>query len=206
MSKLTDTQLVMLSKASQRDDRAVECPHHLKGGVLKTVVSKLLDRGLLNEIAAKRGMPAWRQNDDGGSFALVITRAGLNAIAAHSGEAQADQLRGSGVEAEASRARPKARGTREAGSVLRSSLRGHAAKPAQFRTGSKQALILSMLERKGGASIADLVAATDWLPHTTRAALTGLCKRGYGLERSRPEEGKPSVYRVVRGPTQAAAA
>ena len=151
MSKLTDTQLMMLSKASQRDDRAVECPHQLKGGALKAVVSKLLDGGLLNE---------------------------------------------------ASRARPKGRGTRESGSVPRSSPRGHAAKPAEFRAGSKQALILSMLQKRGGASIADLVSATGWLPHTTRAALTGLRKRGYGLERSRSEEGKPSVYRVVPQPAQ----
>jgi len=80
--KLTDTQLMMLSKASQRDDRAVECPSNLKRGALKAVVTKLLDRGLVNEVAAKRGMPAWRQDDDGGSFALVITRTGLKAIAA----------------------------------------------------------------------------------------------------------------------------
>lgn len=203
MSKLTDTQLMMLSKASQRDDRAVECPHQLKGGALKAVVSKLLDGGLLNEIAAKRGMPAWRQDDDG-SFALVITRAGLKAIAADSEESPADQLRGSGAETEASRARPKGRGTRESGSVPRSSPRGHAAKPAEFRAGSKQALILSMLQKRGGASIADLVSATGWLPHTTRAALTGLRKRGYGLERSRSEEGKPSVYRVVPQSAQVA--
>lgn len=37
----------------------------------------------------------------------------------------------------------------------------------------------------------------DWLPHTTRAALTGLRKRGFAIERSR-EDGEASVYRVVR--------
>jgi hypothetical protein len=63
-----------------------------------------------------------------------------------------------------------------------------------------------MLQRKSGARLADLVSATGWLPRTTRAALTGLRKRGYVLERLRPEEGKSSVYSVVQGPAQSKAA
>jgi len=39
--------------------------------------------------------------------------------------------------------------------------------------------VIEMLSRSGGASLADLIAATGWLPHTTRAALTGLRKRGF---------------------------
>ena len=39
------------------------------------------------------------------------------------------------------------------------------------------------------------MAATGWLPHTTRAALTGLRKRGYAIERSAGEGG--SVYRIA---------
>jgi len=206
MSKLTDTQLVMLSKASQREDRAVECPDHLKGGALKAVVSKLLDGGLLNEIAAKRGMPAWRRDDEGASFALVITRAGLKAIAADSQESPADQLPGKRAESEASRARPRGPGTRHSGRVATGSPPAKNTKPAELSAGSKQALVLSMLQRKGGASLADLVSATGWLPHTTRAALTGLRKRGYVLERSRPEEGNSSVYRVVPHPARSTAA
>jgi hypothetical protein len=206
MAKLTDTQLMMLSKASQRDDRAVECPHHLRGGALKAVVSKLLDRGMLNEITAKRGMPAWRQDDDGSSFSLVITRAGLKATAADTDESTADRPRANDGETEVSRARGKGRGKRESRNAPPSSPPAHAAKPAEFRAGSKQALILSMLQRKGGASIADLVSATGWLPHTTRAALTGLRKRGHVLERSWPEKGKPSIYRVLQHPAQSTTA
>ena len=35
-------------------------------------------------------------------------------------------------------------------------------------------------------TLAELIAATGWLPHTTRAALTGLRKRGYavGIDRA----------------------
>lgn len=41
---------------------------------------------------------------------------------------------------------------------------------------SKSSLILAMLQRPEGATIAQLVNATSWLSHTTRAALTGLKK------------------------------
>jgi DNA-binding MarR family transcriptional regulator len=43
---------------------------------------------------------------------------------------------------------------------------------------TKQAKVLDLLKREEGASIAELVDATGWLPHTTRAALTGIRKRG----------------------------
>jgi hypothetical protein len=45
----------------------------------------------------------------------------------------------------------------------------------------KQQLIANLLLRDRGATIEDMVTATGWLPHTTRAALTGLKKRGYAL-------------------------
>ena len=41
-----------------------------------------------------------------------------------------------------------------------------------------------------------------WLPHTTRAALTCLRKRGFVLERIR-HEAKGSLYRIVQDPKQA---
>ena len=51
--------------------------------------------------------------------------------------------------------------------------------PAAHKPPSKSALVLGLLQRTDGASIAELVSATGWLPHTTRAALTGLKKKGY---------------------------
>src|SRR3979411_1152838 len=44
--KLTDTQLVLLSAASQRDDRALERPSNLPGGAAGKVVAKLIAEGL----------------------------------------------------------------------------------------------------------------------------------------------------------------
>jgi DNA-binding MarR family transcriptional regulator len=72
------------------------------------------------------------------------------------------------------------------------------------RQGSKLAEVMSLLGRKKGAGIEELIAATGWLPHTTRAALTGLRKRGFAIERWRNEQG--TVYRIVAGTASALAA
>jgi hypothetical protein len=66
----------------------------------------------------------------------------------------------------------------------------------QRKVGSKTEQVLALLSQKGGASIVDLTSATDWLPHTTRAALTGLRKRGHTIEAERKENG-PTVYRLI---------
>ena len=54
-----------------------------------------------------------------------------------------------------------------------------------------------MLAADAGATIGELTAATGWLEHTTRAALTGLRHRGYELSLTRKERDGASVYRIV---------
>jgi len=81
--KLTDTQALILSRASQRDNRiALPLPGRLRGAAAKKVVAPLIERGLLSEIDAdprKRGA-LWRQRQDGSFATLAITDAGLEAI------------------------------------------------------------------------------------------------------------------------------
>lgn len=57
-------------------------------------------------------------------------------------------------------------------------------KTADVKPTTKIALVLSLLEREQGATLAELVAATGWLPHTTRATLTGLRKKGHVLDKA----------------------
>ena len=63
------------------------------------------------------------------------------------------------------------------------------------RAGSKLDRLVAMLARPDGAGIDELVGALGWLPHTTRAALTGLRKRGYALSTVRTA-GVPIRYRI----------
>ena len=77
------------------------------------------------------------------------------------------------------------------------------AKTLTPRAGSKLARVIDLLQRSEGATISNLIEATGWLPHTTRAALTGLRKRGYAVVRERTG-GEDSTYRVA-GPATAGA-
>src|SRR3984893_18611795 len=78
--KLSDTQLLILSSASQRTDHAVLLPANLKGSAAKKVIDKLLNEKLLQELRTKDDMPVWRRGDGNRPFSLRITKAGLRAI------------------------------------------------------------------------------------------------------------------------------
>src|SRR5215207_1538570 len=60
---------------------------------------------------------------------------------------------------------------------------------------TKQALVLGLLQRKQGASLAELVVATSWFPHTTRAALTRLRQGGHDLQKEKRDTGE-TAYRI----------
>ena len=66
------------------------------------------------------------------------------------------------------------------------------AKPRETKIGK----VIGLLERKGGATLDEMVEATGWLPHTTRAALTGLKKKGRTIERDK--RGDKACYRITK--------
>jgi Protein of unknown function (DUF3489) len=68
--------------------------------------------------------------------------------------------------------------------------------PDRTRGQTKQALIIGLLQSEGGATLADLVAATGWLAHTTRAALTRLRQAGHILEKAKRDTGA-TVYHIA---------
>jgi Protein of unknown function (DUF3489) len=190
MPNFTDSQLIVLSKAAARDDGAAVTPRGMDKAPAAKVGSSLIARKLMREIRSKPGMPIWREMD-GKNFSLVITRTGRNAIrvaddatASHHSATKVAQLDA------ASKAR------KASGAAAQPELRSIDGAP---RPGSKQALVVDMLRKSDGASLDALIKATGWLPHTTRAALTGLRKRGYSVERVR-DETKGSLYRIAEKP------
>jgi hypothetical protein len=63
-------------------------------------------------------------------------------------------------------------------------LEGYQTSPAtEVAPASKISIVKNLLSRSMGASLDELVSATGWLPHTARAALTGLRKKGHQIER-----------------------
>lgn len=67
----------------------------------------------------------------------------------------------------------------------------------QSKPKTKKAQLIQMLSRKSGADVATISEKFGWLPHSTRAALTGLRKSGYELDAEKPGNGKPLRYRIT---------
>jgi Protein of unknown function (DUF3489) len=199
MAKLTDTQLIVLSAAAARDDGIAIVPARMNRAAASKGGASLVTRKLMREVRAKPGMPVWRHCDDGRPISLIITRAGRDAIGGVDGGALEAQRLGHEPHRETEAPAPEKRSRDR--SVEKELSDGGAASP---RAGTKQALVIEMLGAKKGATLNALVDATGWLPHTTRAALTGLRKRGFAIERTR-EEGSDSIYRIVSGSAAAAA-
>lgn len=57
-------------------------------------------------------------------------------------------------------------------------------------------MIIALLLRPEGATLAEMTEATGWLAHTTRAALTGLRKKGHTIEKTK--RGDVTCYRIAR--------
>lgn len=182
---LTETQTFLLSAASQRGDLLVLLPDHLKGGAANKVARGLLAKGFAEELVVSRDAPAWRQDDAGKPIGLRITWAGLAAI----GLGETDEA--------ASIEDVTAEPTAPPLASVSDTRVPDAAKPP--RAGSKQGQLIAMLLRGEGASIAEIATALDWLPHTTRAALTGLRHKGYELARETNGE-RGNLYRIVAVP------
>jgi hypothetical protein len=88
MTRLTDTQLVILNAAAQRaDGNVLPLPGSLRGGAATRVVGSLLSRGLVEERVTESVVTAdaalntfWRNDDEGCAVLLLISEAGLEAI------------------------------------------------------------------------------------------------------------------------------
>jgi len=65
------------------------------------------------------------------------------------------------------------------------------------RPDTKKARLIARLEDLRGADVATLSTELGWQPHSTRAALTGLRKDGYTIERLPSEPGHPTRYRIT---------
>jgi hypothetical protein len=220
MTRLSDTQLVILSAAAQREDLSVlPLPDSLtlKGGAFNKVMDSLRNRGLIRVLGG-----------DGGPERVVITSEGMAAIGVEADDDEAplagDTAPTSAEARSAADAPARAReangaaapAKRKASRKAKAAKSGRAAgepeaqptdKPAP-RAGTKQAQMIEMLKRPEGATVEQIAAATGWQHHTIRGAISGALKKKLGLtvEATRTREvgpnktgakGSSTVYRIV---------
>jgi len=71
---------------------------------------------------------------------------------------------------------------------------------AKAKPQTKSDIVIALLDRAKGASLDEICKATNWQPHSARAFLTGLRKKGLVLAREQgADEG--TIYRITSGPS-----
>lgn len=189
MPKLTDTQLVILANAAQRDDRAVlPLPSSitLNKGAVTTVLKAMIKRGLIEERSTADSTLTWRQADNGDRLALWITAAGYEAVGI-------DPTDDEGAET-----RNTARGPSNPADGSTAVTQGNINAPV--RPGTKLAQVIALLKRSQGATIADISAATGWQAHSVRGAISGTIRKKLGLTVTTTTGDQGRVYHIAGAP------
>jgi hypothetical protein len=203
--KLSDTQLLILSSASQRADHAAVLPANLKGSAAKKVVDRLLNEKLLQELRAKDDMPVWRRGDDNRPYSLRITKTGLRATEvediAETLDNSAATDRNEGAAADVSTAaksskRPSRAKRSDAKKTAAVSAKAAKASSDRIKPDSKQDKIVALLQRPEGATLDALVKETQWQKHSVRGFLAGTVRKKLKLSLVSEKIDGVRIYRV----------
>lgn len=154
-TKLTDLQLILLSTACQREGGdLLPLPEGATDPQrARKAIQALLNKGFAAEAATNQLDKVWREEGDQ-RLTVEITDSGRTALGLGDPDGKEEASRAEGDAEDAPPAPAK----------------------AEARAGSKKTLLLELLRGEGGASLEELTKATGWLPHTTRAAITGVRK------------------------------
>ena len=176
-SRLSDTQLVILTNAVSRDDQHVlPLPTTLraKGNARAKALESLITKGLIKECRAKRGELDWRKNDGGRRLTLKLTDGGLAAINAEGASAQCTTSRGNTPADRSTEITPIS-------SIRPTSAAQSGLEAAPIKPGTKAEKITNLLHRKEGATIQQLIEATGWQAHSVRGFISGTLRKRLGL-------------------------
>jgi hypothetical protein len=224
MTRLSDTQLVILTAAAQRADLAVlPLPDSLtlKGGALKKVMDSLRNKGLIRVIQAdgrqdrvvitREGMAAIGVDPDGEDQTAAPAAADTGALPAGAEDTADAPAPGSGADDGAARVSKPAKRSKAKATPAKQTEAAPGGDPSgkpTHRAGTKQALMIDLLKRPEGATVEQIAAATGWQHHTIRGAISGALKKKLGLmvEATRTREvgpnktgakGSATVYRIT---------
>ena len=185
MTKLTDTQLVLLNGAAQRDDHGIAAID--KRAATREAIEGLLKAKLLKTVGRTPELALWTRGDDNQPLALIVTAKGLKAINMESAAAEP------GVDVEAPAAKPKRKTSAKVGALPDPST----SKPSRRSADTKLGAIVKLMQRAKGATLADMMSATGWQTHSVRGAIAGAIKKKLGHSVSAEKVGDARTYRIA---------
>lgn len=171
MTTLSAAQFAILTPALARESRCIyPIVAPLKGGAVGNVAKSLLRLGLLEEVVADDDTCVWRCDNDGRLLTLIAKRETGNAVSD-------TDLPRSDVPPEPGAEIPE---------------------PAEAPKLRAREILVALLRRPDGATIAEMTAATGWLPHSVRGALSGVIaqKLGHTMVSDKTID-RGRVYRIV---------
>jgi hypothetical protein len=184
-NKMSDAQRSMLQAAAMREDRLLRPPGNARGAATKSLAAKLIDAGLAKEVKASNGAPVWhRVEATGAAYTVKLTAKGLKAVASASAGPDGSETSSLSTAAQVAASKAPVRksalsvGAQVATTECKSKDAASTTTARPPRLGSKLGDVLARLSTEAGATVGELSAATGWLEHMTRAALTGLRRRG----------------------------
>lgn len=173
---LSDTQTIILAAACARDDRLVfPVTARIKGGAVGNVCKSLLRRALIEEVAATDYNTVWRHNEELGPVTLRATENAFQVLGI------TDAPDSVGIEPAAA---PAVHGS-----------------PAPATT--KQEIVIGLLLRPEGASVAEIAERSGWMAHSIRGLMSGTLRKKLGLAiSSTKDEARGRVYKIEETPSR----
>ena len=185
--RLTKLQRSTLEAAAVRNDYIAWPIRNgkLNAGSEARTIKRLLEMGLVIEKPAITKAPTWREDGRGQPLMVVASEAGLEAIGLLPSGKAGRRSRGVGKKA--------AVGAKQVAVTAVSH-----DQPRRPRPGTKLAMLIGLLEREGGATVEEMVAATGWQAHSVRGVISGTLTKRFGLViTSEPVEGRGRVYKAL---------
>lgn len=185
----TVAQLLVLTTAAQRPDHLIlplPAKLRVRGGPQRNLLAALLKMELVEEFPLDDASLAWRTDNADHHLALRLTTAGLAAAGVPNSDTPASGKTADPLQAPTS---SPSDNNSPAATSEEATLRAPTGKLGQ---------VLQAISAEAGATLSEITTLTNWLPHTTRAAVTGLRRRGFPIHLVE-HDGRKAYQRKVPG-------
>ena len=180
MTKLTDTQLVILTGAAQRDDLGVVAID--KRAATKDAIASLLKSKHLKTVPRTPDLALWAKDEAGQALSLIVTPKALKLLGIEAPTKVTDQVPATSDETAPPEPKPAKRAPAAA---------------SEEKATTKLGAVIALMREPEGATLDQLMAATGWQAHSVRGVISGAIRKKLGLTVISERTGEIRTYRIA---------